>query len=299
MQVFHLLFRWPITVLNAVGNGVLGLVGLRPAAGHEMVHTVEELDLLLRASQRAGMVEASEARIASRAFEFADLTAGALMTPRTELEAVPVTIGLEELLDVVASGRHTRVLVYEDSIDNILGALPVRDLIGVARRPPERFDLRALLRPVLTVPESRRADDLLEDMRAAGCDLAVVVDEYGGTAGLVTLRDLLRALVGRIDEAVAGRTSPESGLLRPAPDGSVMLDGLTRIHELEELIGRDLDEAETGGADTLGGLIMARLDRLPQVSDEVTVAGRRLRVEALHGRRVGLARLLPGPGTSR
>ncbi len=299
IQLFYVLFRWPITALNIVGNAVLGLVGLRPAAGHEMVHTVQELDLLLRASQRAGMVEESEARIASRAFEFADLTAGALMTPRTELEAVPVTIGLEELLEAVASGRHTRVLAYEGSIDNILGALPVRDLIGVARRPPERFDLRALLRPVLTVPESRRADDLLEDMRAAGCDLAVVVDEYGGTAGLVTLRDLLRALVGRIDEAVAGRTSPESGLLRPAPDGSVMLDGLTRIHELEELIGQDLDEAETGGADTLGGLIMARLDRLPQVSDEVTVAGRRLRVEALHGRRVGLARLLPGPATSR
>jgi CBS domain containing-hemolysin-like protein len=180
LQLFYVVFRWPITALNAVGNGVLRLLGLRPSTGHEMVHTVEELELLVKASRRAGMVEESEARIARRAFQFADLTAAGLMTPRTELEAVPVGIDLEELLARVADTQRGRLLVYDGSLDNILGVIRVRDLLPLARQPRERFDLRALIRPVLTVPEGRRADDLLEDMQQAGRHLAVVVDEYGG-----------------------------------------------------------------------------------------------------------------------
>lgn len=292
LQLFYVVFRWPITALNALGNGVLRLLGLRPAAGHEMVHTVEELELLIKASQQAGMVEESEARIARRAFQFADLTAAGLMTPRTELEAVPVGISLEELLTRVTTKRRGRLLVYDGSLDNILGVIRVRDLLPLARQPQERFDLRALIRPVLTVPESRRADDLLEDLQRAGRYLAVVVDEYGGTAGIVTLADLMRALVGRIDEessfGPSGRASVEA-------DGSMLLDGLLRIHEFEELIGVDLPEPERAGVETLGGLVMARLDRMPRVGDEVLVAGRRVRVEQLQGRRVGVVRLLPGP----
>jgi putative hemolysin len=165
-----------------------------------MVHTVEELALLVRASQKAGMVEESEARIATRAFQFADLTAGALMTPRTELLGVPLGIELEALLARAIATRRGRLLVYDGSLDNIVGVVRARELLGVVREPPARFDVRSLVRPVLAVPEGRGADDLLEDMQRAGCHLAVVVDEYGGTAGIVTLADLMRALVGRVDE---------------------------------------------------------------------------------------------------
>jgi CBS domain containing-hemolysin-like protein len=125
-------------------------------------------------------------------------------------------------------------------------------------------------------------------MRKAGRSLAVVVDEYGGTAGLVTLADLMRALVGRLDEesAVGGPAGAA-----PQPDGSVLLDGLMRVPELEELLGAELDEAEGGDVSTVGGLLMARLDRMPGVGDEVTLAGHRLRVEQLDGRRVSVVRL--------
>ena len=141
------------------------------------------------------------------------------------------------------------------------------------------------------MPESRGADDLLEDMRKAGRSLAVVVDEYGGTAGIVTLGDLMRALVGRIDEesTVGG---PAGATLQP--DGSLLVDGLMRVHELEELLGTELDEAERGDVATVGGLIMARLDQMPRPGDEVTVAGHRLRVEKLDGRRVAAVRLYRG-----
>lgn len=291
LQLFYLVFRWPITALNAVGNGVLRLMGLRPATGHEMVHSAEELELLVKASQRAGLVEESEARIAARAFQFADLTAGDLMTPRTELEAIPVGIGREDLLRSLATSRHSRLLVYDGSLDNILGVMGVRDLVPLLAQPHGPFDIRPFIRPVLTVPESRGADDLLEDMRKAGRSLAVVVDEYGGTAGIVTLGDLMRALVGRIDEEL---TVGAPAGVTPQPDGSLLVDGLMRVHELEELLGAELDEAEWGNVGTVGGLIMARLDRMPRPGDEVTVAGHRLRVEELDGRRVAVVRLYRG-----
>jgi magnesium and cobalt exporter, CNNM family len=292
MQLFYVLFRWPITLLNAVGNGVLRLFGLRPAAGHEMVHSVEELDLLLRASQRAGTIEASEARIASRAFQFADLAAMQLMTPRIELEAVPAGIGLDDLLARVAATHHGRLLVYDGTLDNVLGAIRVRDLIPFTRSARDGFDLRGLIRPVLIVPESRRADDLLEDMRSAGRHLAVVVDEFGGTAGIVTLADLMRVLVGPIDEESG--LGPSGGPTME-PDGSMLLDGLMRIHEFEELIGADLPEEQRAAVATLSGLVMLLLDRLPRVGDAVGVAHRRLRVERIDRHRVALVRLLPVP----
>jgi CBS domain containing-hemolysin-like protein len=290
MQLFHLVFRWPIAALNAVGNRALRIAGLRAAAGHEMVHTAEELGLLVSESRQAGTIEESEARIARRAFQFADLTAARLMTPRTELDAVPIGVDRPGLLARVAATQRARLLVYDGSLDNIVGVLRVRDLVPFAPTGPERFDLRPLIRPVLIVPEGRRADDLLEDLQREGRHLAVVVDEYGGTAGIVTLADLMRALVGPIDE----RPGPGgAGAARVEPDGSVLLDGLTRIHELEELIGADVEEPARGDVDTLSGLVMTRLDRMPQVGDEVEVLGRRVRVERLQGRRVGQVRLLP------
>ena len=291
MHVFYALFRWPINGLNWVGNGVLRLLGIHAPPGHAMVHSAEELELLVRASQQAGAVEKSEALIATRAFQFADLTAHDLMTPRTELDAVPVTISRDELLDRAVSSKHSRLPVYEGSVDNILGVIRVRDLLPLARSPSQPFDLRTFLRPGLTVPESRKADDLLEDMRGAGGGLAVVVDEFGGTAGIVTLGDLMRALVGPINEEPPRPGEP--GYRREEPDGSILIDGLMRLHELEELLGADLQTMNRGDVGTVGGLVMALLDRLPEVGDEVEVAGRRLRVERLDGRRVALVRLYP------
>jgi magnesium and cobalt exporter, CNNM family len=292
LRLFYSVFRWPIGALNAVGNAVLRVFGMRPASGEELVHSAEELDLLLQASEQAGEVEPAEARIASRAFQFADLTAGELLTPRTELEAVPVTSTLPELLGRTRTVRHSRLPVYEDSLDHVLGVLYLRDLFRFLGGDAPHFDLRAVIRPVLTVPTTKTADALLDEMRAARQELAVVVDEYGGTAGVVSLHDLLEGLVGRIDEEppVPGeRTLPPAA----APDGSQVFDGLTRLREFEEATGIEVPEADRQAADTLGGLIMLRLGRLPRQGDEVEIGGRRLRVERLRRHRVAEARLLP------
>jgi CBS domain containing-hemolysin-like protein len=292
---FYAVFRWPIGALNAVGNAVLRLFGMRPAAGEDMVHSAEELRLLLQASQQAGEVEPSEARIANRAFQFADLSAGELLTPRTEIEAVPADISLPELTARAARATHSRLPVYEGSLDQIVGIVYLRDLFRILLSPPDQapFDVRGLMRLAPTVPASKRADELLDEMRAARQQIAIVVDEYGGTAGIVSLHDLVEALVGRIDE------EPVVGAERPAPtrrtegDGSQVFDGLTRLRDFEETTGIALDEEDRQAADTLGGLIMLRLGHLPKPGDEVEVGGRRLRVERLRRHRVAEARLLP------
>lgn len=295
LRFFYLVFRWPITGLNAVGNATLRVIGLQPATAHEMVHSAEELALLVQTSQRAGAVEASEARIASRAFQFADLTAGDLMTPRTEIEGIPVSLGGEALLRRLAASTHSRLPVYDGSLDNVLGVIRVRDVVAHLVEPGVPLDVRALIRPVLTVPETRGADDLLEDMKRTPRHMAVVIDEYGGTAGIVRLVDLMRALVGRIDEETAGKP----GGVAAQGDGSIVVDGLTRVHELEEALGIELDEATRGSVGTVGGLIMAQLDRMPRDGDEVALQGHRLRVERLDGRRVATVRVSRDPRPAR
>jgi putative hemolysin len=304
MQIFELIFHWPIALLNTLSNIVLRVMGMEPAHEHEQVHSVEELRLLVTGSREAGMVEASEARIATRAFTFADLTAGALMTPRTEVDAVPVTVGLTELLARVNTLPRTQLPVYERSLDNVVGVLHVGDLLRavgemVTSESPQPdamqgFDLRSLLRPVLAFPESKPADEVLDEMRTARRYFAVVIDEYGGTAGILTLQDLLAALVGPIEERVPGETTfTSSEIVSLQPDGSLLLDGLTRLDEWREATGIPLTEEDEEAAETLGGVVMSRLGRIPEVGDEVMVGGRRLRVEELDGKRVALLRLLP------
>jgi CBS domain containing-hemolysin-like protein len=289
LMVFYRVFKLPIVALNAVGNFTLRLFGLRPAEGTEMIHSAEELELIVNASGRAGTVEPSEARIASRAFYFADLTAGSLMTPRTELDAIAVDATRDEILEVARHARHSVLPVYDRTLDHILGTVNVRDLLDAALAS-ERPDIRSRIRPLVEVPEALRADAVLEQMRRARTGMALVVDEYGGTAGIITLHDLLEALVGRIDEAEEGG-QPVIGAKEP--DGSRTFDGLVRLSEFEEVTGIVLSEADRQSADTLGGLVMARLGRLPRVGDEVAFEGRRLKVESLDRLRVARVRLLP------
>jgi putative hemolysin len=293
IMLFYALFRWPVGVLNAVGNGALRLAGLEPASGHEMVHSVEELRLLVTGMQEAGVVDANEARIAARAFNFADLTADALMVPRTELTAVADTATLDEVLALAKSGTLSRLLVYEGTLDHVVGVIYMRDLLTVLDRPREGFDLRAIVRPTLLMPATKAADELLEEMRVARRHTAVVIDEYGGTAGVVTLSNLMAGLVGRIEEEPPIGTS--APLLGPAsnPDGSRLIDGLMRIDELEELVGVAVDEAIKDEVDTVGGLVMTQLGRVPEIGDEVDLGGWRLRVEERDGFRVAVVRLSP------
>lgn len=297
MTIFTVVFRWPVVVLNGIGNGMLRLAGLNPASGHEMVHSVEELRLLVTGSQRAGVVEASEARIVARAFSFADITANMVMTPRTEIDSIPIEASRAEVIQAVIRSGHRRIPVRDGSIDRVAGILHAHDVLSVlANGPDAPIELRSLVRPVLAVPGSKGIDDLLDEMRGSRQQVAIVLDEHGGTAGLVTLTDLLEPLVGHfLEEAVRPGDAPEPPPLARQDDGSILIDGLLRLPEWEEAIGTRLPAGDHEIADTIGGLIMARLERMPAVLDRVEIGGLLHEVVALDGRRIDRVRILKRP----
>jgi CBS domain containing-hemolysin-like protein len=251
-----------------------------------MVHSVEELRVLLTSMQEAGVVPPTEAQIARRAFAFGELTAGSLMTPRTDVDAIAVDTPLEGILNIAASTRHTRLPVYDGSLDNIVGILHVRDLFKHRHDRPDRFDIRALLRAPLMVPEQKHAAELLDIMRARHRHIAIVIDEYGGMAGLLTLDNLLEALVGAIDSAPQAEARLEA-------DGSILVDGLMRVDEFLEMAATRVDPELTNGVETVGGLIGAIVGRFPEVGEIVTVGRRAVRIEARDGLRIATVRVLP------
>lgn len=275
MKVF-----WPfILVLNGMGRAVVRAFGLKPPSGHSLVHSEEELKMLVTASQEAGVLEESEEQMLHRVFDFADLTAGQVMVPRTEMIALPIDATLQQAIDTISRGPHTQVPVYRAGLDDIVGILHIKDLFRTLAAPPPRFELSALVREPLTVPETMRADDLLAEMRRRGTHHAVVIDEYGGTAGLVTFQGLMERIVGE----VSGEFGPSGRKISRLPDGSAVVDGLALVTDVNEQFGLHIDD-ET--YNTVGGYVLGRLGRRPRVGDAIEVEGRTLKVQSLDGLRV-------------
>ena len=272
MRVF-----WPfISLLNGMGRTVVQAFGLRGPSGHSLVHSEEELKMLVTASQEAGIIEEDEEQMLHRVFGFADLTAGQVMVPRTEMVAVADDAPMEFVLQAVARGAHDRYPVYRKDLDNIVGVLHLADLVPVlARGGP--VDVAALAREAYTVPETMPADTLLGEMRARNTPLAIVIDEYGGTAGLVTFAGLMERIVGSLgQEGSAGR-------ITVLADGSALVDGLALVTDINAQFGLHIDEDVYN---TLGGYVLGRLGRRARLGDRIEVEGRTMRVEALDGLRV-------------
>ena len=301
LGVFLFFFRAPIHLLNNLGNLIVRGLGLRPAAGEELVHTVEELKGLVLGSSEAGVLDETEAEIMTRTLGFAELAAREVMVPRTELQAVPITATLPEVIHLAATSNHSRFPVYEGDLDHIAGVLHLKDLFAVLEQgPPADFDLQRVVRPALLVPDSLPVDKLFLQLQRERRSLAVVVDEFGGIAGLVTQQDLLERIVGQIGDEFE---TPEPPVVRQA-DGSALVDGLARIEDVAQLCGLQVKASDTEEVETMGGLVMLHLGRLPTIGDTVQVGDAELRVEQMDGRRVARLRLLPprplpgGNGTS-
>jgi CBS domain containing-hemolysin-like protein len=266
-----------IRLLNAAGQAVVGIFGMHGTGKHAMVHSEEELKMLVTASQEAGVLEEQEELMLHRVFGFADLTAGQVMIPRTEVVAIPVEATRQEIIELVAPG-HAQLPVYRGDLDHVIGMLHVTDLLRAMAVGSGNINVAAVAREVLTVPETLRADDLLADMRRRGAREALVIDEYGGTAGLVTFESLMTRIVG--DLAPGGGRAARVEVL---PDGSANVDGLVLVNDVNEQFALDIDAATYT---TLGGFILGRLGRRPRVGDIVEEKGRRMRVAALDGIRV-------------
>jgi CBS domain containing-hemolysin-like protein len=277
LELFMRVF-WPfIRVVHGAAQAVITALGMRGADSRAMVHSEEELKMLVTASQEAGVLEEHEEQMLHRVFGFADLTAGQVMIPRTELIAVPGTMQRDEIVAKIASGRLTRLPVYRRTLDDVIGMLHVNDLLK-AIAAGRNVDAASLSKEAVTVPETLGADDLLAEMRRRHVGEAIVIDEYGGTAGLVTFESLMERIVGDIPGAGAA-----SGRIAVRPDGSADIDGLALVTDVNAQFGLHVDE-ET--YNTVGGFVLGRLGRDARGGDTISVEGRWMRVTALDGLRV-------------
>jgi putative hemolysin len=266
------LFSPFLAVLNASAAAGLRLFGMAEV-GHRHIHSPEEIDLLIAESRDGGLLEPDEHRRLRRALQLGVRPARHLMVPRQQIDAVEISTPVERVMQLVADSPYTRLPVYRGDIDHVVGVLHTRDLLtrGLAGVPLESVE--PLIRPILTVPETVTAEQLLARMREQKTHQAVLLDEFGGVSGLVTLDDVLTEVMGDVgDELKGDDPRPE-----PLGDGRVRLPGFLRLDEAEPWIGVYLD----GESDTLGGRVTEALGHVPAVGERVTLFGVELEVEAV------------------
>jgi len=279
LAVFEMIVR-PFTVmLNASAELVLRALGQKPQPLEEVVHSPEELRILIEQSEEGGVLETADADMIEGVFEFSEKNAREVMTPRTEIDALPLDASLNETLQTIEETQRSRYPVYEETIDNIVGLVLAKDLLSILRNPPAEFSLRSIMRPVHVVPGSREVEEVLADFKRLKEHMAIVLDEYGGTAGVVTMEDLLEEIVGEILDEY---DEPPETPARESPD-IVVVAGSTNIGELNERFGLSVpDEDYT----TIGGFVFGALGRLPVVGDRVTAGNAVFTVREMDARRI-------------
>jgi CBS domain containing-hemolysin-like protein len=282
---------WP---LNFVVRGVVRLFGVTGTGFHPLIQTPEELRLLVMEPGEGtpGDMEDDEREMLRGVFEISETVVREVMTPRTEMVAVPVEVTLARLLEVATEEGHSRIPVYQGTIDSVLGVVLTKDLLrvlyerGGSMEGP--FDVKSILRPALFVPDTKPVDELLSELRRQAVHVAIVLDEFGGTYGLVTLEDLLEEIVGEINDEF-DEVEPE---FESTPEGDVLIDAGVLISDVNERFGLRIPEEEF---DTVGGFVFGSLGRVPELGDAVAVMSpdgeMELRVEETDERRVSLLRL--------
>jgi CBS domain containing-hemolysin-like protein len=250
-----------------------------PAGEAGAIHGPDELRLLVEQSEEVGALEPQDADLLEGVFEFTEKTADDVMTPRTELVALPVDSTLEQTLQVLEESGFSRVPVYDGTIDNIVGVLLVKDLLPTVRRSGERFSLRDIARSVHMIPGTRQVEEVLADFKRLKEHMAIVLDEYGGTAGVVTMEDLLEEIVGEIEDEYDVAELAASG----EQGGEIVVPGETNIGDLNEEYGLSVPDAEHS---TIGGFVFGALGRLPHPGDVVVAGGASFVVRSMDNRRI-------------
>jgi CBS domain containing-hemolysin-like protein len=278
--VFVTLLRPLILLLNGVANGLVRAVRVEPVDEHQLAHSPSELALALVEASEVGTIAGADARVMRAALELSDIEAGAAMTPRVDLAAIPDTATGAEVLDVARETGHTRFPVFRGDIDHVVGMVHLKDLLTVPDLALSATSVSELVRPIVAVPASHDLEHLLQEMLERRAHAVLVVDEFGGTAGLLTLEDVLEELVGEIADEY-----DEAALLGGDLDRVWTVPGTVRRDEVERLTGIDLGD---GDAETVSGWLVEHLGRLVVAGDRhVTDDGWVVTVRSLEGRRAG------------
>lgn len=274
-----------IIVISVVVSALMRMLG--QGGGMNAVPTVSEDELIntIDLAEQSESIDEEEAERIEGVLNLDRITAVEVMKPRTDMVAVPVDMPLMDALDVVLREGHSRIPVFQDTTDHIVGILYDKDLLRYIREDEVNVNLRDVARPAIFVPESKRASDLFRDFQKEKVHMAIVVDEYGGTAGLVTIEDLLEEIVGEIQDEY----DVEEPMIVKESQDAWIFDGMVRIEEVNEEMGTNL--VPDSGIETLGGFVFARLGEVPEVGDVIYSDGVKLEVVDIEGRRIKKVRI--------
>src|SRR3982751_3530419 len=271
-----------IAVLNGAANVILRLIGVRPSTERERVHSPEELRLLVMQSRAHGALDESDTAMLAGVFDFHEKRARDVMRPRTEVVAIPVDATTEEVWEILRRERYSRYPVYQDTLDDVVGVFLAKDFWLYDGNEP--FVLRNFVREPLYIPDTRPAERVLDDLRKTRAHMAVVLDEYGGTAGILTIEDLVEEVIGDINDEY------DLAATREAMETNGMLE-LTGALSLVDARSDYQLMIPDGDWSTLGGYAFAKIGRLPHVGDRAPFPGGELEVVAMDGRRVAAVRV--------
>ena len=291
MHAFYTIFSWPIRLLDWAGTRTVRLFGLHPTGDHASIYTEEELRHLIEISRKSGHLEAGEQALINRVFDFTDAEVREAMIPRTEVEALPDTATLADAEQAFCEHGYSRLPVYREHLDDIVGVLFMKDLMPCLRTVnPSTFDVEKMLHPPLFIPATARLGAVLAQMQEAQTHLACVVDEHGGLEGIVTLEDLLEEIVGEINDEYDEEVRAQ---IVEGPDGTFILDGMLAVRDANRRF--DLKLPEEAGYTTMAGFLLAKAGRILRPGEEVEHDGAHFLVEQVERRRIRRIRYKPAP----
>ena len=282
MQILTFFFNPFIWLLNGFGNLVLKFLNIPHSHKGSLVHSTEELDMLVNASYDGGVLNETEKDMLHNVFKFSDLTAKQVMIPRTDMVCIPIDMPLEELYKVAAENQYTRYPVYEEDIDHITGLVHVKDLYSLSIKD-ETCPIEKIQRNIMLVPETITMDNLVLEFKKNKSQMAIVVDEFGGTSGLLTLEDVLEEIFGEVQDEFD--EEEESDIKEIAPN-TYLANSMMRLDELAEFFSMDEKEIDDEDIDTIGGLVVKLLGRLAQVNDTATLNNLEFIVKEIDGARI-------------
>lgn len=268
MRLSQTVLSWPVRILNNIGWLLLRVLRIPPAQGHARLHSQEELELIVAESAEGGLLLEDEEEMILNIFDFSDRQVGQVMTPRRKVQAIPHELPLSEIISTLATSHYSRFPVYKDDLDHVIGILHLKDILHFSLRGDRPFDIDLLLRPVPAVPEFLPVEQLLAAFKRDRLHIAIVLDEFGGMAGIVTLEDLVEEIVGEVLDEFDYEREP---LIEIGP-GELEVAGDYLIDDLRDYVYLG-DEKDLPDVETIGGLIITGLGRPPQVGDQVDYDG--------------------------
>ena len=281
MDMFITLFKPFVWLLEVSGNKILAACHAN-SEDASLVHSTEELDMLVDASYNEGVLNETEAEMLHNMFKFSDLMAKQVMIPRTDMVCIPNDISYEELTKETLGNQYTRYPVYEDNIDKILGFIHVKDLYTLAMTK-DTFSINKLIRPLILIPETMTLDNLIIEFKKRHCQIAVVIDEFGGTSGLITLEDVLEEIIGDVQDEFDEDAEAD---IKEIGENTYLANAMMRIDEFVEFFCLKESQFEEDDVDTIAGLVVKLLGRIAEVGDSVSFNGLTFTVKEVDGARI-------------